>query len=75
MTTKQRKPTRRDLLLVIGELQDIIGHIGSSYDNDRGPDRAQLVRDGVERGLKLCFLARSYDPPLSGSWPRKGTSP
>lgn len=67
---KPRKPTRRDLLLVIGELQDVIGDIGSSYGNDRGPDRAQLVQDGVERGMRLYILARSYDPPLSGKWPK-----
>jgi hypothetical protein len=69
--TKQSKPTRRDLLLVIGELQDLIGHIGACYGNDRGPDRAQLVQDNVERGMRLCILARSFDPPLSGRWPRK----
>lgn len=69
--TKRSKPTRRDLLLVIGELQDLIGHIGSSYNNDRGPERAQLVQDAVARGMSLCILARSFDPPLSGHWPRK----
>lgn len=67
MTTK---PTRRDLLLVIGELQGIIGEISGAYLNDRGPDRAQLVMDAVSRGERLCIQARSFDPPITGRWPR-----
>lgn len=65
------KPTRRDLLYVIGELQDIIGAIGGAAMNDRAKERAQTIQDLVKRGMDLAILARSYDPPLFGQWPRK----
>lgn len=64
------KPTRRDLLLVIGELQDIIGGMVGSYLNDRGAERSQPIQDLGERGMRLCIDARSFDPPLRGKWPR-----
>lgn len=64
-----KKPTRHDLLLVIGELQDIIGSLGATYLNDRGPERAEPIQDLVKRGMDLCVQARSYDPPLTGCWP------
>ena len=64
-----KKPSRRDLLLVIGELQDIIGKLGSTYQNDRSRERAEPIQDLVKRGMDLCIIARSYDPPLTGSWP------
>jgi hypothetical protein len=66
-----KKPSRRDLLLVIGELQNIIGALGSAYGNDRAVDRAQPIQDLTNRGMRLAILARSFDPPLEGDWPRK----
>jgi hypothetical protein len=72
------RPTRRDLLLVIGELQDIIGAMGSTYANDRAVDRAEPIQVLEKRGMELCVLARSFDPPISGAWPRRtirGTRP
>jgi len=64
-----KKPTRRDLLLVIGDLQDILGALGATYGNDRSYGRAEPIQDLVKRGMDLCIQARSYDPPLEGSWP------
>jgi hypothetical protein len=58
------------LLLVIGELQDIIGAIGASALNDRQPERAASIQDLVSRGMALCLQATSHDPPLTGKWPR-----
>lgn len=69
---KRRRPTRRDLLLVIGELQNVIGKI-SEGANDRNPSRAEDIADTVARGMRLCIEARSFDPPISGGsrggWP------
>lgn len=64
------RPTRRDLLLVIGELQNIIGAMGAAYGNDRAVDRAELIQALERRGMDLCVIARSFDPPISGTWPR-----
>lgn len=65
-----RRPTRRDLLLVIGELQNIIGAMGASYGNDRAIDRAGPLKELEKRGMDLCVKARSFDPPITGKWPR-----
>lgn len=65
-----KKPTRRDLLLVVGQLQDIIGRIGASAMDDKQRERAATVQAAVEEGMELCILARGFDPPLSGTWPR-----
>ena len=62
------RPTRRDLLLVVGELQDIIGEIGAVYANDRSAERAKPIQDLVRRGMDLCIRATAHDPPLSGKW-------
>ena len=34
----KRKPTRRDLLIVIGRLQDLIGKATAAHGNDRDPN-------------------------------------
>lgn len=65
------KPTRRDLLLVIGQLQGIIGRIGSTYADDRSRERSTPIQEAVTEGMDLCVRARSYDPPLTGTWPRE----
>lgn len=65
-----KRPTRRDLLLVIGELLDIIGGLVGTYLDDRAVERSQPIQDLGARGMKLCIDARSFDPPLRGKWPR-----
>lgn len=59
----RRKPTRRDLLIVVGRLENIIGAIGAAF-NDRNPNRSAQVDQLVRRGLALCHDARGHDPPL-----------
>lgn len=70
------KPTRRDLLLVIGELQNIVGQMYSTYANDRAVDRAGPLKELSDRGHQLCSDARSFDPPIEGGsrrgWPYPG---
>lgn len=65
---KKRAPTRRDLLLVVGELQDLIGALGSAYQDDRNPERSDAVQRRVAHGLNLCVAALCADPPQTGRW-------
>jgi len=57
------RPTRRELLIVIGHLQDLIGHIGSR-NHDGNPNRAAQVTAGLQAAHNLCILARHFDPPI-----------
>ena len=66
--SRRKRPTRRDLLLVIGELQDLFGRLAAAA-GDRNPNRAQDLSDATKEGLDLCILARSFDDPLEGTWP------
>lgn len=66
---KPRKPTRRDLLVVIGRLQNMIGEALGQVEP--GPnDDVESVRKPLERAHSLCIDSRSYDPPLEqkGPW-------
>lgn len=64
----KRRPTRRDLLVVIGRLQDIAGRIASAA-SDRNPNRAAEIAHHCDRALNMCVAARSYDPIAeSGPW-------
>lgn len=58
------KPTRKDLLRVLTELQDLIGEALAAHDNDRDPDSQVKVRTPLTKGFELCVQARSFDPPL-----------
>lgn len=65
-----KRPTRRDLLLVISELQDIIGALGAVYANDRAVERTGTIQELEKRGFDLCVRTRSFDEPTTGRWPR-----
>ena len=62
MPTRQ-KPTRRDMLLVIGRLQDLIGN-ALAANNDRNPNRLEDTTDALNEAHELCIAARTHDPPL-----------
>jgi hypothetical protein len=65
-----RKPTRRDLLVIIGRLQNITSSARSAM-NDRNPHRAAEVEGYLGEALELCIKARGYDPPIEknlGPW-------
>lgn len=66
------EPTRRDLLLVIGELQNIIGNL-KACDHDRNPRRQDDKDPLFAAAETLCIDARSFDPPVEGGsrrgWP------
>jgi hypothetical protein len=58
-----KKPSRRDLLKVITELQSSIGEAMHLHANDRdlnGYEKAQVI---LEAAHELCIEARSFDKP------------
>ena len=65
----KRKPTRRDLLIVINRLQGLVGSIGGTA-GDRNPNRAAQLDALQDVALNLCIEALSQDPPVepSGPW-------
>jgi len=67
----KRKPTRRDLLVVIGRLQNIIGCAKGISWNDRDPDRQEHVQAVLKEGFDLCIEVTAQDPPLEPSGPWK----
>lgn len=77
MDQPKRKPTRRDLLMVIGHLQDLIGEASASHGNDRNPNGFERGQKALADAMKVCIEARSYDPPLgdSGPWSRFNRAP
>lgn len=68
----KRKPTRRDLLVVIGRLQDLVGQAKAGYWNDRSPDRADAVVKPLEEAFDLCVEVTSQDPLMESSGPWSG---
>jgi hypothetical protein len=72
--TVKRKPTRRDLLIVVGRLQGLVGH-ALSRNHDRNPNRQAEVDGTLHEAVRLCIVARSYDPPLKDSGPWADDSP
>jgi hypothetical protein len=71
---KKRKPTRRDLLVVIGRLQHLIGQSKNCYFDDRDPNRADSVVKPLEEAFNICIEATSQDLPITsnfGPWSGK----
>lgn len=56
-----RKPSRKTLLRVIGELQTLVGEAKGGYMNDRGKDRWEAVVKPLEKAFDLCLQARQFD--------------
>lgn len=72
----RRKPTRRDLLVIIGRLQGMIGAAKGIHQDDRHPDGFALGQRTLDRAEEWCIKALSYDPPIQkrfgpwGKWSR-----
>jgi hypothetical protein len=66
----KRKPTRRDLLVVIARLQHHIGCAHTFHGNDRDPDGFEKGQDELKAAEHLCHEASAADPPvkISGPW-------
>jgi hypothetical protein len=67
MSPTRRRPTRRDLLIVIEQLQDIIGRARGA-NHDRNPNRFAEVDGLLSAAFDYCLKARNHDPPV-GSRP------
>jgi len=59
-----RKPTRKDLLRVITELQKLIGTALMHHGNDRNGNGFELGQKALSEAHTLCIEARSFDPPM-----------
>ena len=66
---KRRRPTRRDLLVVVARLQDAIGRGIAAYDCE-GSSRAGDVHEALRPAFSLAIEALSQDDPFvnSGPW-------
>lgn len=56
-----RKPTRRDLLQVIGRLQNLVGG-AMRVSHDRNPNSRAQVSVALETAHSLCVEALAQDP-------------
>jgi hypothetical protein len=65
------RPTRRDLLIVLGQLQTIFGE-AKGVSNDRNPNREHDLQAKLQEGFDLCLGARNFDPPMDGKRSRNG---
>lgn len=59
------KPTRRQLLAYLSEIQNAIGDAGCCSLDDRNPDRAKILANALKRAHQLCIDAQSHDRPVS----------
>ncbi len=62
-TTITKKPSRKTLLKVIGELQSMIGTARNTNANDRDTNGHEKTQNVLESAFKLCVQARAFDPP------------
>lgn len=58
-----KKPTRRDLLEIVTELQTLISKGLSLHANDRNPNGFEQGQNVLQEAFELCIAARSFDPP------------
>ena len=65
----KRRPTRRDLLIVIGRLQNLIGLALIGAMNDRDPEQMDKTLGPLNIASALCIESRSQDPPLEDTGP------
>jgi hypothetical protein len=63
MLTVTKKPSRKELLKVITELQKLVGTAMHTHGNDRDPNGFERGQKALERAHELCIQARAFDPP------------
>lgn len=67
----RRRPTRRDLLVVVTRLQEHLSE-ASMYALDETSDPGN-IRAALDAGMRLCFEATAQDNPVDitrGAWAR-----
>ncbi len=60
--TVSKKPTRKDLLRIIGKLQNALGAAQNYHGNDRDPNGFERGQKLLEGSFQLCIRARTFDP-------------
>lgn len=58
-----RKPSRKQLLRAIGELQMLIGDAIAFHTNDRNRHGFEHGQKALRKAFEICIDARSFDPP------------
>lgn len=58
-----KKPTRKELINIIFELQGLVGSAHQRHANDRDPMGFEIGQKKLEEALELCIQATSFDPP------------
>ena len=66
--TARKRPTRGDLLLVIGRLHNLIGEV-MSVNHDRNPERSAETSKLLQEASALCVSAKTFDPPRMNGEP------
>ncbi len=61
-----KRPSRRDLLRVVYELQNIVGR-AMVANNDRNPNQWGDTTKALEEAHTLCIDARAFDQPDDGA--------
>lgn len=57
-----KKPTRRQLLMGITRLQNLIGKAMSAHGNDRDPNGFEKGSRLLDEAHELCIELRGFDP-------------
>lgn len=60
----KKKPTRKDFLKILGELQRLIGKAKGLHANDRNPMGFEYGQNALEEAHELCISASQFDPPV-----------
>ncbi len=71
LPTPATKPTRRDLIVVLTRLQNLIGRAMAAVHNDQIEDHTAAIFDPLNLAHELCIEACGYDAsvaPTVGPW-------
>jgi len=67
-----KRPTRRDFLLIVGELQNLLGKAINQAHDDRNPNRVVDITNTLKKGFKLAFDSLQFDDSMDGKKSRNG---
>ncbi len=59
-----RPPSRRELLCVITHLQGLVGKARGAYQNDKAPNRSELVQHFLNAAEALCIQVTDFSEPV-----------
>ena len=63
MTRKRARGNARKIIVLVGDIQDLIGEAQGAYLNDRAPDRAAKVLNALETAFGKCLeITGMYEP-------------